>query len=370
MHNKVDEDEQNMVPGDGWISEDSSFYGDEDEQERQQSLCQGFTHKSFWSTHDSDLNAITSPVRTRRIINAAPDSNTFTPSKPSGSFPLDRKSMEADRLARLGSKRKRDLPSEQPSQALEQFNPRQGCSDSWQLGEAVDDFVRRLPPLTTSISTCDWIWAANPHRDPQDKPNYPRVADFKERGSSLLEQSLKVRRDTQNNNAGTAKGAVTRRLNQESKTLQQNLTELAVETGVLSGKWMLFLKLEDITRVWKKIVDAVINNRLGPIVKIAPEDGNPDERLVCIYTRDFRQEEDVLRVLRVLQELVAMGLTGSGKPLYYKSDAYTHLDIYSRTATEYGLQASLYNSSKMLAEARLPKSTSMPPKKQSKLTKF
>lgn len=147
---------------------------------------------------------------------------------------------------------------------------------------------------------------------------------------------------------------------------------------------MLFLKLENVTRVWKKIVDAVINNRLGSMVKIAPESGKSDERLVCIYTRDFRDEEDVLRVL---QELVAMGLAGSGKPLYYKSDAYTyeeppkllrftltlttrlrHLDIYSRTAAEYGLQASLYNSSKMLAEARLPRLASTPPKKQLKLT--
>ena len=85
---------------------------------------------------------------------------------------------------------------------------------------------------------------------------------------------------------------------------------------------MLFLQLEDITRVWKKIVEAVITDRLGPIAKVAPEDGNSKERLVCIYTRDFRDEGDVLRVL---QELVAMGLARSGKPLYYKSDAFTYV---------------------------------------------
>lgn len=142
--------------------------------------------------------------------------------------------MEEERLARL--KRKRGASPEQPFQALEQFNPRQGCSDSWQLGEPVEDFVRRLPPLTTSNLTCDWIWAANPHRDPRDKPAYPRVADFRELGASLLSHSLQTRRDIQKNDIGTTKGAITRRLNEESKALQQRLTDLAVETSVLSGK--------------------------------------------------------------------------------------------------------------------------------------
>ena len=69
---------------------------------------------------------------------------------------------------------------------------------------------------------------------------------------------------------------------------------------------------------------------------------------VCIYTKDFRDEDDVLRVLRELEDL---GLVGD-RSIYYKSDAFTYLDLYSSTASKYGLQASLYNSSKMLATAR------------------
>lgn len=72
-------------------------------------------------------------------------------------------------------------------------------------------------------------------------------------------------------------------------------------------------------------------------------------RLVCIYTKDFRDEDDVLRVLR---ELESMGLVSGDRNIYYKSDAFTYLDLYSATASKYGLQASLYNSSKMLAAAR------------------
>lgn len=113
------------------------------------------------------------------------------------------------------------------------------------------------------------------------------------------------------------------------------------------------------------MVEAVIHNRLGPIAKSAPDD-DKDERLsetpsekelvrltnthtVCIYTKDFRDEDDVLRVLQELEEL---DLLRHGRSIYYKSDAFTYLDLYSATASKYGLQASLYTSHKMLAAAR------------------
>ena len=71
--------------------------------------------------------------------------------------------------------------------------------------------------------------------------------------------------------------------------------------------------------------------------------------VVCVYTKDFRDEEDVLRVLRELEDL---DLIREGRSIYYKSDAFTYLDLYSAIANKYGLQASLYTSQKMLAAAR------------------
>jgi hypothetical protein len=70
---------------------------------------------------------------------------------------------------------------------------------------------------------------------------------------------------------------------------------------------------------------------------------------VCVYTKDFRDEDDVLRVLKELEDL---GILQPGRSIYYKSDAFTYLDLYSATASRYGLQASLYNSHKMLTAAR------------------
>lgn len=55
----------------------------------------------------------------------------------------------------------------------------------------------------------------------------------------------------------------------------------------------------------------------------------------------------------MLQELEGLDLLRHGRSIYYKSDAFTYLDLYSATANKYGLQASLYTSQKMLAAARI-----------------
>ncbi|KZM23831.1 uncharacterized protein EKO05_0001044 [Ascochyta rabiei] len=351
---------EEMVAGDGWISDDSSFYGDEDEQEHQESLSNQATPKACWSSHSKDLNAIVSPAKLQARKEAASDVDA-TPTKKAmplttstranklpGSSGLDRKAMEDERLARLAkSKRKRDTSPEAPPRR-DLFNPMEGQPFSWQLGETADAFVKRVPPFSTSALTCEWIWAVNPHRDLRDKSASPRGAAFKDRGTKLLADSLQRRNEIQEKGRLGPRSTVTRAWNQETRALQQSLTKLAVETGVLSGKWMLFPKAEEVTHTWKTVVEAVITDRLGPTAKVAPDDGK-DERLICVYTKDFRDEDDVLRVL---QELEDLDLLQHGRGIYYKSDAFTHLDLYSATANKYGLQASLYTSQKMLAAAQ------------------
>jgi hypothetical protein len=143
---------------------------------------------------------------------------------------LDRRAMEEARLARLG-KRIRE-PSPEPVL----HNPGQGSPTSWQLGESADDFVRRLPPLTTTIETGPWIWAHNPRRGAHDGSASHDVEQFRSRGKDLLDQSIQNRQRIQTTGSNGPRAAVTKSLNQESKALQQRITDLAVECGILSGK--------------------------------------------------------------------------------------------------------------------------------------
>lgn len=205
--------EEELISGDGWISDDSSFYGmcyrvvcwvpgftrviltgsasltlalgDEDEQERLLSLCQEFNPNHAWRARSKDLNVLLS--------------------------------------------KKRTMPPP------ELFNDREGCPDSWQLGESVADFITRLPPLTTSGASYEWIWVSNPYRDSHGDSKWPRLDDFRPRGVHLLEESLRTRLAIQKD-PRKPKGTVTRLLNQEAKLLEQHICELATETNLLSGK--------------------------------------------------------------------------------------------------------------------------------------
>jgi hypothetical protein len=218
-------------------------------------LCETFNPKPFWHAHHKDVNTIAFIARASELVDIATtealDTKKASPSKASSAIAskisnfssMDRKATEQERLAKLG-KRKRDAsPSPQQAKAqkpcpptLELFNFRQGQSDAWQLGESVDDFIKRLPPFTTSMFTCPWIWAENPYRNPRDKSASPRVEYFTWRGMELLDQSLQKRHDIQAEGAHGPKGMVIRLLNQESKALQQRIASLASETHVLSGK--------------------------------------------------------------------------------------------------------------------------------------
>jgi len=131
---------------------------------------------------------------------------------------------------------------------------------------------------------------------------------------------------------------------------------------------MLFPKSADVTRIWKQVVQGIIDNRLGPTAKVASHDGN-DEQLICVYTKDFRDVDDVLRVLR---EIEALGIldANAGRTIYYKHDAFTYLDLKSETARQFGLNASIYNSRTMLAAGPGLQGPTMPQRKQTTLNRF
>lgn len=105
---------------------------------------------------------------------------------------------------------------------------------------------------------------------------------------------------------------------------------------------MLFPSQASAEKIWREVVHAVVNNKLGTACKIAT-DG--DTRLICCYTKNFADLDDVRRVVQALADL---GLTpaDSSRSLYYKCDAFTHLDIGS--GNEYGIAASLYSSKDIL----------------------
>jgi hypothetical protein len=80
---------------------------------------------------------------------------------------------------------------------------------------------------------------------------------------------------------------------------------------------MLFTSPQRVNETWAIVAHAVATNQLGQLAKVAPRDASSSrtERLICIYTKDFSDKEDVVRVLRKIKDL---DLIDSGKGIYYK----------------------------------------------------
>lgn len=78
---------------------------------------------------------------------------------------------------------------------------------------------------------------------------------------------------------------------------------------------MLFCQPHEVDEVWGVVAKATANHELGVAAKVAPNDSDREERLVCVYTADFQNKEDVIRVLRKLRELCVDAIR---RRIYYK----------------------------------------------------
>lgn len=175
------------------------------------------------------------------------------------------------------------------------------------------------------------------------------VPAFLRKGTTLLRDfedvSAELRAAHEKSGAKTTP-TLTRKLNPLRRNLEQDILNTARECGVVYGKWMLFPSPRDVDKTWKTVVTALDKGELGDGAKVATDDGSGSSRLICVYTKDFGDKQDVKRVLR---GMVSVGLVDTqDRPIYYKCDAYTHLDITYKN--DYGLKASMFSSRDLLGE--------------------
>jgi hypothetical protein len=97
------------------------------------------------------------------------------------------------------------------------------------------------------------------------------------------------------------------------------------------GKWLIRMGCPYVEKYWGFIRDAVERGELGISAKIATDWGRVNDptgpwrnHVVCVYTRDWRDEGDVLRVAARLHQIGAV----SKMQLTYKPDIFTFGGTY------------------------------------------
>jgi len=101
--------------------------------------------------------------------------------------------------------------------------------------------------------------------------------------------------------------------------------ELAVKSGIRVGKWLVYRVRSEIDVVWEIIARATIDGDLGTSAKVSTNRQGNDRHVICVYTADYLDLDDVNRVR---EKLDALGFT---ERLCYKPDIYTYLGIYYRS---------------------------------------
>lgn len=103
-----------------------------------------------------------------------------------------------------------------------------------------------------------------------------------------------------------------------------------------TGKWLLFISRPKVDQIWSEIEAATRAGRLGCAAKVATAKENPHAtsaaHVICVYTSDYRDLDDVRRVLAELRTL------GFAARIFYKEDAATAANRYGQG------RASLYES--------------------------
>lgn len=167
-------------------------------------------------------------------------------------------------------------------------------------------------------------------------------ARFSREGTALIRAFAAHQAElrAENDKAGKTNAALSRKLTPLRKELEKNILELASETGVTAGKWMFFPSAKNVDATWGKIVKALEKGEVCADAKVATDNGSENSRLICVYNQDFSDKNDVKRVLQMLAD---EGLFDPrGRPIFYKCDAYTLLEISS--GNDWGLRASMYSS--------------------------
>ncbi|KAH7015126.1 hypothetical protein EDB80DRAFT_327007 [Ilyonectria destructans] len=238
-------------------------------------------------------------------------------------------------------------------------NPYAGVPYAWQTTETVDAFLHRLPPKTTDqTEDAPWIFICNPFIPRVEKALAESQASKgnedeapEEEGSRTklvidggMERLSLVTSFTEGmRKAPKAESTQNREIAKERKRAVEDILSLAHAGKVKAGKWMLFCAPAEVNDVWEIVAKATAKNELGIAAKVLPrpvlEDPRKD-RLICVYTSDFKDKADVARVLQKLRELKLV--EARGRPIYYKPDIFTYLGVAS--GNPWGLKASIYNS--------------------------
>jgi Domain of unknown function (DUF1917) len=178
--------------------------------------------------------------------------------------------------------------------------------------ETLDEFLEAVRPSEVSSFECEWIQVENVTKD---SPG----CDTDEKCGVLFNREPYTETLNKMESIIDQRGRVTAA---EKRACVDSLIEIAKERGEKVGKWMLFIRPDQLDEKWEKIARATALGHLGCSSKISP--GQTGYKLCCIYVKDWADRIEVKRVLDALKYLGFIVKAG------FKPDFFTALGIETK----------------------------------------
>lgn len=107
-------------------------------------------------------------------------------------------------------------------------------------------------------------------------------------------------------------------------------SKLSKDDSLKTGKWLVFADIKNIDRIWRDIKKATEKGELGIEAKVsskkqASAHKNRNEHVICIYTKNWEDKDDVMLVRDQLRRL------GINYKIPYKRDLDTLAGKYVET---------------------------------------
>ncbi|PGH03277.1 hypothetical protein GX51_04147 [Blastomyces parvus] len=313
---------------DGYLSDESSFYGDDNQVTTLEEQVSNFSVHHYWkSIHPKSLATVATQQRNRDM------------------------NMDVDMMD-IDTKEELEVTGNEPNINNSNQTPApRGPHRS--KTESIPQFLARLPPRTTSASSVGpWIYISNPAICKPIPYSNEDISNLTNRGTELLQAFNDTRKALRAEFHDRPQDLLEQKIGLERRILSGRILEAARANNIVSGKWMLFPSVGQVDRVWGIVAKSTARGHLGIGAKVAAEGGGsrPGEanrpRLICVYTANFDDKADVTRVLVKMKQL---GLFQSGQgwaPIYYKCDVFTYLGIMGKNS--FGLKQTMYSSTEIL----------------------
>lgn len=120
-----------------------------------------------------------------------------------------------------------------------------------------------------------------------------------------------------------------------SKNIRPFNSKTTEHTFPYAGKWLLFIAPDKIDNVWEAIDKATQAGILGISSKCSTMAANPlsngKDMVICVYTRDYRDEKDVFRTREELRKM------GFKYKIPYKTNQATREGKYAKNGQRVAL---------------------------------